>query len=132
MIQAIWPSFINWHADALPASADITASALLGFAIFWLISLPFLYIRPPKLRWLFIAKIATMPFLWTALFAWALTAAGGFGPLMGMPSRPMGGMSEGYLFCYAVTASISGVNSMYMSFGFLLYYFFGKGDRGFD
>ncbi len=32
---------------------------------------------------------------------------------MRMPSRPVGGVSEGYLFCYAVTASISGVNSTY-------------------
>ncbi|KAL8651811.1 MAG: hypothetical protein Q9210_003049 [Variospora velana] len=112
MIQAIWPSFITWHEDALPASADITASALLGFAIFWLVSLPFLYIRPPKLRWLFIAKIVTMPFLWMALFTWALTASDGFGPLLSIPSRPQNGMSTGYLFCYAITASISGVNCM--------------------
>ncbi|KAL8922140.1 MAG: hypothetical protein Q9208_005335 [Pyrenodesmia sp. 3 TL-2023] len=113
MIQSLFPSFTHWRPSALPPSADITASALLGFAIFWLLSLPFLYIRPPQLRWLFIAKIATMPFLWTALFAWALTAAGGFGPLMGMETRAVEeGMGTGYLFCYAVTASISGVNNV--------------------
>ncbi|KAL9023926.1 MAG: hypothetical protein Q9196_006879 [Gyalolechia fulgens] len=111
MIEAIWPSFAHWHEDAFPPSADITASALLSLAIFWTVSLPFLYLSPPKLRWLFVAKVATMPFLWVALFTWALTAAGGFGPLLGSPSKPTNGMSTGYLFCYAITAAIGGAST---------------------
>ncbi|KAL9602757.1 MAG: hypothetical protein Q9219_001600 [cf. Caloplaca sp. 3 TL-2023] len=111
MIESIWPSFINWHKDVFPPSADITAPALLGVAIFWMVSLPFLYISPPKLRWVFMAKIVTMPFLWVALFTWALTAAGGFGPLLRTPSKPPDGMSTGYLFCYAVTAANGGAPS---------------------
>ncbi|KAL8803676.1 MAG: hypothetical protein Q9200_006110 [Gallowayella weberi] len=51
-----------------------------------------------------------MPFLWVALFTWALTASHGFGPLLHAPSKPMNGMSAGYLFCYAITASSSGAN----------------------
>ncbi|KAL8786629.1 MAG: hypothetical protein Q9213_002658 [Squamulea squamosa] len=110
MIQAIWPSFAKWRSNDFPPDADITPATLLSCAIFWLISLPFLYLSTHRLRWVFIAKIATMPFLWVALFTWALTAADGFGPLLYTPSKPMNGMSTGYLFCYAITASSSGAN----------------------
>ncbi|KAI4120242.1 MAG: hypothetical protein LQ338_007162 [Usnochroma carphineum] len=94
MIEAIWPSFATWHENALPPSADITAPALLSFAIFWTVSLPFLYISPPKLRWLFMAKILTMPFLWVALFTWAITASHGFGTLLKIPNRPQNGVNN--------------------------------------
>lgn len=110
MIQAIWPSYIDWHQGAFPPSADITPATLLSCVIFWFLSLPVLYLNTRSLRWVFIAKIATMPFLWVALFTWALTASHGFGPLLRAPSKPMNGMSTGYLFCYAITASSSGAN----------------------
>ncbi|KAI4238814.1 MAG: hypothetical protein L6R40_005669 [Gallowayella cf. fulva] len=112
MIQAIWPSFKDWHQAAFPPSADITPATLLSCVIFWLISLPILYLNTRRLRWVFVAKIATMPFLWVALFTWALTASHGFGPLLKAPSKPTNGMSTGYLFCYAITASSSGANSL--------------------
>lgn len=112
MIQAIWPSFKDWHQAAFPPSADITPATLLSCVIFWLISLPILYLNTRRLRWVFVAKIATMPFLWVALFTWALTASHGFGPLLKAPSKPTNGMSTGYLFCYAITASSSGANCM--------------------
>ncbi|KAL8867754.1 MAG: hypothetical protein Q9174_005455, partial [Haloplaca sp. 1 TL-2023] len=35
----------------------------------------------------------------------------GFGSFLYKPSTPMDGMSTGYLFCYGITASISGANS---------------------
>ncbi|KAL8939754.1 MAG: hypothetical protein Q9211_002601 [Gyalolechia sp. 1 TL-2023] len=109
----LWGSYlpIVIRMAVAPICADITASALLSLAIFWTVSLPFLYLSPPKLRWLFVAKVATMPLLWVALFTWALTAAGGFGPLLGSPSKPTNGMSTGYLFCYAITAAIGGAST---------------------
>ncbi|KAL8845513.1 MAG: hypothetical protein Q9176_000149 [Flavoplaca citrina] len=53
-----------------------------------------------------------MPFFGVALFTWALTAADGFGPLLNAPSKPMNGMSTGYLFCYGITAASSSANSL--------------------
>ncbi|KAL8976901.1 MAG: hypothetical protein Q9205_007190, partial [Flavoplaca limonia] len=95
-----------------PICAEITPSTLLGCAIFWLISLPFLYVSTRRLRWVFIVKVAIMPFFGVALFTWALTAADGFGPLLNAPSKPMNGMSTGYLFCYGITAASSSANSL--------------------
>lgn len=107
MIEAIWPSFANWHADALPASADITAAGLLSFSIFWLASLPFLFLSMPALRWIFLIKIIIMPIFGICLFTWAVTASHGFGPLLRIPNKIENGMSLGYAFCYAVTTAIS-------------------------
>jgi cytosine/uracil/thiamine/allantoin permease len=81
MIEAIWPSFKIWHLNSLPASGSITAPDLLSFSIFWIVSIPFLCLSIPALRWMFMAKIALMPLFYVSLFTWALTAGHGIGPL---------------------------------------------------
>ena len=108
MINAICPSFETWHIDALPESSFITAPALLSFVIFWLATLPFLYLSIPALRWMFLVKICIMPFFGVALFTWALTAGHGVGPLFSIPNNITDGWTIGYAFCYTMTASISG------------------------
>lgn len=107
MIEAIWPSFANWHAHAIPASADITSAELLSFSIFWLVSLPFLFLSMPALRWIFLIKILLMPVFGICLFTWAVTASHGFGPLLRIPNKIENGMSLGYAFCYAITTAVS-------------------------
>lgn len=107
MIEAIWPSFATWRAGTLPASADITAASLLSFSIFWLASLPFLFLSMPALRWIFLVKIVLMPIFGICLFTWALTASHGFGPLLRIPNKIENGMSLGYAFCYAITTAVS-------------------------
>jgi NCS1 family nucleobase:cation symporter-1 len=108
MIEAIWPSFKTWHLNALPASSTITAPELLGFTIFWLASLPFLYLSVPSLRWMFMVKVAIMPFFGVALFTWALTAGHGWGPLFSIPNKIVSGRTVGFVFCSTITATISG------------------------
>ena len=110
MLEAIWPSFKSWHINALPASSAITAPGILSFALFWIFSLPFLWLSIPALRWVFMVKIVLMPFFWVALFTWALTAAHGWGPLFSIPStvEQTSGWTLGYAFCYTMTASIGG------------------------
>jgi NCS1 family nucleobase:cation symporter-1 len=111
MIEAIWPSFQTWHLKSLPASSAITAPQLLGFTIFWLASLPFLYLSVPALRWMFIAKVAIMPFFGVALFTWALTAGHGWGPLFSIPNKITSGRTIGFVFCSTITATIAGNSS---------------------
>lgn len=107
-VTAIWPSFAGWHVNALPASSNITAQQLLCFVIFWLISLPFLYLPIKTLRFLFVIKSILVPLYWTALFTWSITAAGGWPEVWRKPSIPTDGMSVGYLFGICVNAAISG------------------------
>jgi len=71
MIEAIWPSFATWQMDALPISADINPQGLLSFSLYWLVSIPFLFIKMPNLRWMFLVKMCIVPFLGVSLFTWA-------------------------------------------------------------
>ncbi|KAI9656876.1 MAG: hypothetical protein M1821_003515 [Bathelium mastoideum] len=114
MIEAIWPSFKGWHINALPASSVITAPGILSFTIFWLFSIPLLWLSIPALRWVFIVKVVLMPFFWVALFTWGITAAHGWGPLFSIPStvKQTSGWTLGYAFCYTITASI-GANATF-------------------
>jgi NCS1 family nucleobase:cation symporter-1 len=105
---AIWPSFAHWHIDAFPKSANITPPQLLSFTIFWLLSLPFLWLPIRTLRYLFVVKSVLVPLFWTALFTWSITAAGGWPKVWREPSKPLDGWSVGYLFGICVNAAISG------------------------
>lgn len=96
---------------AFPKSADIDAPGLLSLAIFWLTTLPFLYFSVPVLRYVFMVKIVIMPIFGVVLFTWALTASHGLGPLFSIPTKVNNGMSVGYVFCYAITAAISGAST---------------------
>ena len=113
MIEAIWPSFQTWHINAFPSSADINAPGLLSFSIYWLLSLPFFFIRMPALRWFFLVKMCLMPLLGVSLFTWAVTAAKGFGPLIRLPNKIEDGKTLGYAFCYAITTAISACSSLF-------------------
>lgn len=91
--SAIWPSFSHWKVNAIPASANITAQQILCFVIFWLISLPFLWLPIKALRFLFVMKSVLVPLFWTAMFTWSITAAGGWPEVWTKPSVPLDGMS---------------------------------------
>jgi len=79
-ITAIWPSF--WKIkNTLPASMGATTPEFIGFLVFWLISVPFLWIRPERFR---------LPFQITAVYTatgmicmliWSLSVAKGVGPV---------------------------------------------------
>lgn len=55
VLTAIWPSYSKLP-NHLPASAGITSQGLLSHFLFWSIQLPFLLIKPHKLKWFFVLK----------------------------------------------------------------------------
>ena len=40
---------------------------MISFVIFWISQVPFLYMRPNNLRWLFMFKTAVVPAAWIAV-----------------------------------------------------------------
>lgn len=107
MLKAIWPSLDSRVPNRLPESANITSVNLLCFFIFWLISLPFLYINVSKLRHLFLVKMILMPLGGLALFIWAVVAAKGFGPIFSQPTNAADqGKTVGFVFMAAITSAI--------------------------
>ncbi|KAK5999702.1 hypothetical protein QM012_005108 [Aureobasidium pullulans] len=55
MLTSIWPSYAH-IPNHLPKSAGITSSGLLSHLLFWSLQLPFLLIKPHKLKWFFVFK----------------------------------------------------------------------------
>jgi NCS1 family nucleobase:cation symporter-1 len=76
MIEAIWPSFINFP-NHLPANAGITSAGLLSFFLYWFLQ-SFLSLMPiEKLRILFWVKGVIVPPTFLALFLWAVIVTHG-------------------------------------------------------
>lgn len=76
MLGAIWPSFLTLE-NRIPESQGITTNTMISFFLFWLAQIPFLYMHPNNLRWLFMAKTIIVPVAWIAILIWAFVAEGG-------------------------------------------------------
>lgn len=76
MLGAVWPSFLTLK-NTIPEDQGITTNTMISFVIFWLIQLPFLYMHPNNLRWLFMAKTAIVPAAWIAILVWAFVSTNG-------------------------------------------------------
>lgn len=106
MLTAMSPNFATWHENSIPNSLGITAPGMVSFWVFWIASFPFLFLSIPTLRWLFLIKIVLVPFFYIAIFTWALTAGGGWGPLFSIPNKITNGFSVTYTFFMCMSAAI--------------------------
>lgn len=106
LIRAIWPSFVNLK-NTMPASSETTTGTSLAssscrladhfspafvvsFFLYWLLSLPTIWVPIHKLRWLFMAKATVGPIVGFTLFGWSSTRAGGIGPVFSQPATLSG------------------------------------------
>ena len=82
MIAAIWPSF--GHGDYMNRELawGATVNYMISFILFWVGSLPFIWFPPQKIRHLFTVKSIVAPIGGISLFAWAISRAGGVGPII--------------------------------------------------
>ena len=92
MLKALWPS-IAYLPNHLPPSAKITSvgkvrrrrldvltpsilfcfvSELICYFVYWCFQLPFMFVSPHKIRWLFLVKTIVVPPTWFALLIWAV------------------------------------------------------------
>ncbi|GAA5975902.1 hypothetical protein JCM11641_002833 [Rhodosporidiobolus odoratus] len=79
-LRAIWPSYNN-IGNALPKSAGITTRDMCSYFLFWLIQLPFFFVSPNKLRYVFAIKTVVVPACMLAMMGTLVKSAGGGGPL---------------------------------------------------
>lgn len=79
-LTAIWPSFSRMR-NTLPASMPTTTSEMVGFTIFWLISVPFLFIRPERFKKPFFFSSLGCGLAMFAMMVWSLSVAKGVGPV---------------------------------------------------
>ncbi|KAL0574403.1 uracil permease [Marasmius crinis-equi] len=86
MLRSMWPS-VNNIPNHLPESAGITTKGLLGFFLFWFISLPAIWFPIHKVRHLFTLKAIVAPIAGITFFIWCIVKAHGVGPIIHQPSK---------------------------------------------
>ncbi len=130
MITAIWPSFARVH-NTIPTSQGITTAQMVSFficesplwttnprrdtnlflLIVWLIQIPFLYMHPNNLRYLFITKSILVPICFIAILIWSFRSTGGTGgPLLGSSAKAS---ITGSAYSYAWLSSLTSVIGNY-------------------
>jgi len=72
MLQAVFGDNFTSIPNAIPASIGFTTQQFLAFFLYWLIHIPFVFLRPNQLKWLFTLKMATMIPAMTGLFIFCM------------------------------------------------------------
>ncbi|KAH7131795.1 NCS1 nucleoside transporter [Dendryphion nanum] len=73
----------RWHnwKNTLPASASVTSKQLLCFFLVWLMELPFCFVHPRRIHYLFTVKGLIMPIATFGLFGWCMSHGTGLSTL---------------------------------------------------
>lgn len=79
-LTAIWPSFAK-IPNTLSETTPTTTYELLGFTVFWFVSIPFLFIRPERFKKPFFVSSVACGAAMVALLAWSVAVARGVGPV---------------------------------------------------
>lgn len=69
MIAAIWPQYKRFP-NRVPEAQGATSSDFLSFFLFWLLQLPFIFIHPSKLKWVFNIKAMIVPIVAIGTLIW--------------------------------------------------------------
>jgi NCS1 family nucleobase:cation symporter-1 len=77
VLRAVFGHSYTDIPNTIPASVGITSAGMVAFFLFWLVHLPFTFLRPYQLRWFFWLKVAIMlPAIW-GLFIYVMVATKG-------------------------------------------------------
>lgn len=82
MLRAIFGKNLDKTMPNHIHDPDLTTFKFLCFFLFWLFSLPFLYMPPHKLKYLFAVKSYVAPIAGFAFLIWTLIKAHGAGPVI--------------------------------------------------
>ncbi|KAI7782198.1 Allantoin permease [Diaporthe eres] len=110
-LTAIWPSFAEMP-EFLPAgmAAVTTGYEFVGFVVFWVVSTPFLFIRPEKFKWPFRVTSVYCGIGMLCMMTWALATAKGVGPLMTQGQNVPGGWrNSSWLMMAGINQMLGGI-----------------------
>jgi len=106
-LKAIWPSIEERIPNHMAQSTGVTTAQFLGYIIFMVISMPFIYIRPHGMQpLLYVSAPIVMVFI-VVLLIWSLATMGpqGFGETITMSS----GHTSGWTIAFGIGSTIGAI-----------------------
>jgi NCS1 family nucleobase:cation symporter-1 len=88
----------SWSTLPTIGTLGINQPQLICFLAFWAINIVIIYLGIDSIRFLLNIKAPILIALGLALLAWAVTTAGGFGPILSKPARLTGDQFWAYFF----------------------------------
>ncbi|KAM0817503.1 putative Uracil permease [Seiridium cardinale] len=111
-IRCIWPSW-NDVPNHLPSNAGTTTQLLAAMAIFWVLSMPFVFIHPRNLNWYFVAKSCMVGPACFAVMIWAVILNGGsVGPSFDTSPKLSDPVYYGWLWISALNSGFGGCSAL--------------------
>ncbi|KAI0473448.1 permease for cytosine/purines, uracil, thiamine, allantoin-domain-containing protein [Xylariaceae sp. FL0804] len=111
-LRCIWPSW-NDIPNTLPANAGTTTQLLAALAIFWVLSMPFIFIHPRNLNWYFVAKSCMVAPACFAVLIWAVVLNGGsVGPSFEVSPEISSPSYYGWLWMSALNSGFGGCSAL--------------------
>ena len=106
-LKAIWPSIEERIPNHMAQSTGATTAQFLGYIIFMVISMPFIYIRPHRLQSLLYVSATIVMVFMVVLLIWSMTTMGpqGFGETITMSS----GHTSGWNIAFGIGSTIGAI-----------------------
>ena len=106
-LKAIWPSIEERIPNHMAQSTGVTTAQFLGYIIFMVISMPFIYIQPHKLQNLFYVSATVVMVFIVVLLIWSMATMGpqGFGETITMSS----GHTSGWNIAFGIGSTIGAI-----------------------
>ncbi|VUC38184.1 unnamed protein product [Clonostachys rosea] len=111
-IRCIWPSWNN-VPNGIPATEGITTQLIVALLIFWILSMPFVFIHPRNLNWYFVAKSCMVGPACFAVLIWAVVLNGGsIGPSFQVSPKLGDASYYGWLWMSALNSGFGGCSAL--------------------
>lgn len=108
ILSAIFPSF-HTLPNVFPADSNLETKQFVGWILFNVAQAPLLYIPPHRIKSVLHIFNACSAITLISMMIWAMTRAGGGGPLLSQGSTPMSSWELGWAMVSAVTTVIGGI-----------------------
>ncbi|RDW82642.1 uracil permease-1 [Coleophoma cylindrospora] len=111
-IRCIWPSWTSLQ-NTIPASQGVTTQQMVALLVFWLLSMPFIFIHPRNLNWYFVAKASIVAPACFGVLAWAVIENGGsIGPTFASAPKLESSWYYGWLWMSALNTGFGGTSPL--------------------
>jgi len=106
-LKAIWPSVEERIPNHMAQSTGVTTAQFLGYIIFMVISMPFIYIRAHRLQTLFYVSVTIVMVFIVILLIWSLATMGPQG--FGKTTTMSGSHTSGWTIAFGIGSTVGAI-----------------------